>query len=329
MDLYPMKLIASLKDYFWGGTKLKTRYGKKTNLSKVAESWELSCHPDGQSIIANGAFAGMTLAEWISLAGKDVLGSRAKSYMEFPLLVKLIDAEDNLSVQVHPNDVYAQCVEGGSGKTEVWYIIDAEPGAKLIYGLSRKVSKEEFRKHIERGTLLDICNQLPVHKGDVFFISAGTLHSIGKGILLCEVQQSSNTTYRVFDYERFDRDGKPRELHVDKALDVVRLEPQGSNIAHPVKVGTSADADVDMLATCDYFTIFHITVYDKCSLKVQMESFQTFTVIDNELVLQWGGREVEIKRGETIFLPAGFGCYTLVGNGELILSSQKNDLDVL
>ena len=188
-----MKLQAPLKDYIWGGTKLKTDYGKKTDLEKVSESWELACHKDGMSIIENGPEAGRTLKSYLDEAGPAVLGEHAKKFSYFPLLIKLIDAKDNLSVQVHPDNDYAMRVEGEYGKTEMWYIVDCEPGATLIYGFKHAISKEEFEKRIADNTLLEVCNQVPVHKGDVFFIASGTLHAIGKGIIICEIQQNSNT----------------------------------------------------------------------------------------------------------------------------------------
>lgn len=170
MDLYPMKLQAPLKDYIWGGTKLKTDYGKKTDLEKVSESWELACHKDGMSIIENGPEAGRTLKSYLDEAGPAVLGEHAKKFPYFPLLIKLIDAKDNLSVQVHPDNDYAMRVEGEYGKTEMWYIVDCEPGATLIYGFKHAISKEEFEKRIADNTLLEVCNQVPVHKG-MFFSS--------------------------------------------------------------------------------------------------------------------------------------------------------------
>ncbi|MCI6751509.1 MAG: class I mannose-6-phosphate isomerase, partial [Selenomonas bovis] len=218
--LYPMKLIAPLKDYIWGGTRLKDEYGKKTDLDKVSESWELACHKDGKSVIANGEAEGQTLEDWLAKQGKEVLGKHVENFPYFPLLIKLIDAKDNLSVQVHPDNDYAQRVEGEYGKTEMWYIVDCEPGASLLYGFQHEISKEEFECRIKENTLLDVVNRVPVHKGDVFFIDSGTLHAIGKGILICEIQQNSNTTYRIYDYGRVGKDGKPRELHVQKALDV-------------------------------------------------------------------------------------------------------------
>ena len=184
MKLYPMKLTAPCKDYIWGGNRLREEYGKVSDADKIAESWELSCHKDGESVIADGELAGMTLTSFIENAGREVLGEKCRRFEYFPILIKLIDAKDNLSVQVHPNNEYAQRVEGEYGKTEMWYIVDCDPGAELLYGFKHDISKEEFERRINDNTLLEVTNSVEVHKGDVFFIESGTLHAIGKGILI-------------------------------------------------------------------------------------------------------------------------------------------------
>ena len=317
---YPMKLIAPLKDYLWGGMRLRDEYGKETQLTKVAESWELSCHKDGKSVIANGVAAGQTLAEWLAAEGADALGTNAAKFPYFPLIIKLIDAHDNLSVQVHPDDDYALRVEGEYGKTEMWYIVDCEEGAELLYGFQHEITKEEFRRRIEEGTLLDVVRRVPVKKGDVFFIPAGTLHAIGKGILICEIQQNSNTTYRIYDYGRVGTDGKPRDLHIDKALDVVRLAPVTQHAASSPPIDIFSGAEVRLLAACDYFTVYHLSVASKCSLTAGTDSFHALTVLDGSLILRAETEELHIQKGESVFLPAGLGRYELYGNGELILS---------
>ena len=317
---YPMKLIAPLKDYLWGGTRLKDEYGKETQLTKVAESWELACHRDGKSIIANGAAKGQTLADWIEGAGKDALGTNAAKFPYFPLLIKLIDAHDNLSVQVHPDDDYALRVEGEYGKTEMWYIVDCEEGAELLYGFAQEISKEEFRRRIEDNTLLDVVRRVPVKKGDVFFIPAGTLHAIGKGILICEIQQNSNTTYRIYDYGRIGADGKPRNLHIEKALHVTCLAPVSEEGVSTPVLNIFAGTEARLLATCDYFTVYHLAITGECALYAGADSFQCLTVLDGRLTLCTGSDALPIQKGETVFLPAGLGRYVLDGNGEVILS---------
>lgn len=322
--LYPLKLEAPLKDYLWGGHKLVDKYGKKTEMPIVAESWELSCHKDGQSVIANGPSAGMTLAAYIEQEGRDILGARASAGTGLPILVKFIDARENLSVQVHPNDEYAQRVEGESGKTEMWYVMEAEPGAKLIYGFREDISREEFARRIEDNTLLEVCRQVPVHQGDVFFIESGTLHAVGAGILICEIQQSSNTTYRVYDYGRKGADGKYRELHIAKALDVtdrvprpLQTEPQ-ANLLHLL-----GDVDVALLVSCEYFTVYRFDLHTQdapVNMAAPAVSFQAITVLSGSLALKSVSDHLELKMGETAFLPVGLGAYTIAGTAEFLLS---------
>ena len=316
---YPMKLMPALKDYIWGGTKLNQEYGKETTLPTIAESWELSCHRDGQSVIANGSAAGQTLAAWLKGA-PEALGRRAARFPYFPLLIKLIDAKDNLSVQVHPDDDYAMRVEGEYGKTEMWYIVDAEEGACLLYGFRTPITQEEFARRIADGTLLDVVNRVPVKKGDVFFIPAGTLHAIGKGIVTYEIQQSSNITYRIYDYGRVGTDGLPRALHIDKAVDVTHLTPPQEHFMMARPMDVFAGMQVRQLASCSYFTVYEIVVEDMAQLRVGEESFQSFTVVDGAVTLSAGGEVLPLRKGESVFLPAGLGRYELAGSGRIILS---------
>ena len=316
---YPMKLIAPLKDYLWGGTRLRDEYGKETQLTKVAESWELACHKDGKSVIANGAAAGRTLSDWLAEAGADALGTRAAKIPYFPLLIKLIDAHDDLSVQVHPADDYALRVEGEYGKTELWYVVDAAEGAELLYGFAHEISKEEFARRIADNTLLDVVRHVPVQKGDVFFIPAGTLHAIGKGILICEVQQNSNTTYRIYDYGRVGADGKPRDLHIEKALDVTTLAPAPAH-ACGNEDDLFAGARTRLLAACDYFTAYHLAVDGGCEFAAGEDSFVCLTALSGSMKLRSEADELCIEKGESVFLPANLGRCVLTGAGELILS---------
>ena len=318
--LYPMKLQAPLKDYLWGGTRLKEEYGKETDLDKVAESWELSCHEAGQSVIINGEAAGLTLSGWLADQDKSVLGKHAAHFENFPLLIKFIDAKGDLSVQVHPDNEYALRVEGEPGTTEMWYIVDCEPGASLLYGFKETISKAEFARRIADNTLLDVCNRVSVHKGDVFFIDAGTLHAIGAGILICEIQQSSNTTYRIYDYGRVGKDGQPRELHVDKALDVTKLEKPARGTKPQASLDIFDGAEVELLASCEYFTTYHIQLEGSCHLKAGEDSFQCITALAGSMELAAAGGQVSLNKGESVFLPAGLGSYQLTGQGECILS---------
>ena len=317
--MYPRQLIAPCKDYLWGGSRLRTEFGKQSDKDIIAESWELSCHKDGISRIANGEYAGMLLTEYLEQAGKAVLGTRGAAFQYFPVLIKLIDARDNLSVQVHPDNEYALRVEGEYGKTEMWYIVDCEPAAELIYGFAQEISREEFRRRIADNTLLEAVHRVPVHKGDVFFIAAGTLHAIGAGILIAEIQQNSNTTYRVYDYGRVGADGKPRALHIDKAAEVTRLAP-----AKPYPVSAPEEhpgCTETLLAKCDYFSARKLELSGAASLCAGAESFHHILLLEGEATLTAGEDTLTLRKGASVFLPAGLGAYTLDGTGQAILTT--------
>ena len=317
-----IKLNPAFKDYLWGGTKLRDEYGKKCDLDKVAESWELSCHKDGCSVVADGEYAGLTLPQYIEKAGKAVLGTDCEKFEYFPILIKLIDAKQNLSVQVHPDNDYAMRVEGEYGKTEMWYVVDCEPGAGLLYGFKHEISKEEFRRRIEDNTLLEVTNRVEVHPGDVFFIEAGTLHAIGEGILIAEIQQNSNPTYRVYDYGRVGADGKPRQLHIEKAIDVTRLAPATRPCGRPQAKPEAFDGgSVLPLASCDYFTVKEMEVTSHAALMADEKSFHSLLLLDGSLTLSMGDEKLEMKKGASVFVPAGSGDYTLTGKGRLILTT--------
>lgn len=315
----PLRLNAPCKDYIWGGTRLRTEFGKQSDQDKIAESWELSCHKDGTSVIANGAYAGKPLTEYLAAEGKDVLGTNAADFADFPVLIKLIDARDNLSVQVHPDNDYAQRVEGEYGKTEMWYIVDCVPGASLIYGFQDEISEDEFRRRIVDNTLLDVVNTVPVHAGDVFFIAAGTLHAIGKGILIAEIQQNSNTTYRVYDYGRVGADGKPRALHIDKAIDVTHRGP-ATPYPTPAPVKT-ADCTTAQLAKCGYFTVERLDLSGTTARCADERSFAHLLTLSGEVTLRWNGADYPLKKGDSLFLPAGIGDYSISGSGQLLCTT--------
>lgn len=311
--MFPVKLIPPVKDYIWGGTKLKTEYAIQTDLSKAAEAWVLSCHKDGQSVIAGGQYDGRTLESVIEELGDTVLGRNAARFDFFPVLIKLIDAKDNLSVQVHPDNEYARVHEGEYGKTEAWYVLDCEPGASLIYGFRHAISREELRERIQDNTLLEVVNQVPVHPGDLFFIDSGTLHAIGKGILLAEVQQNSNTTYRVYDYGRLGADGKPRDLHIEKALDVTHCEPP----AHPVGPAGAPEQHPGYTATlqasCEFFTFRTLEIDGQAAFTADGETFVSLVVLEGEGTLTSAGGVMMLNKGESIFVPADAGDYALAG----------------
>lgn len=304
--MYTLKLKPALKDYLWGGTRLKTEYKMESDLEKVAEAWVLSTHKDGPSIVLNGELCGKTLTEAVEIFGADCLGENGKKFSYFPILIKLIDAKDDLSVQVHPNDEYALKVEGEYGKTEMWYIVDCEEGAALYYGFKEEISKEEFRKKIADNTITDVLNRVPVKKGDVFFIPSGTIHAIGKGILIAEIQQNSNTTYRVCDYGRLGADGKPRPLHIDKAVEVTNLTPP------PKTEGLTAGT----LAECEYFKVRLFNSDEKKEIEVDNSSFTSLLCLEGEVSFDG----VTLVKGDCAFIPANRGKIVFEGSATLIES---------
>lgn len=312
-----LKLTPAFKDYLWGGTRLRDDFQKDCDFDKIAESWELSCHKDGPSTISNGKFKGLTLSEYIEKAGKSVLGTDCEKFDNFPILIKLIDAKDNLSVQVHPDNEYALRVEGEYGKTEMWYIVDCDEGATLLYGFKDTISKDEFAQRIADNTLLEVTNAVPVKKGDVFFIQAGTLHAIGKGILIAEIQQNSNTTYRIYDYGRVGKDGKPRELHVEKAKDVTDLCPAKAYPETPIEQKDGYTSK--LLSSCDYFTTYAIDVESKAVLEADEKSFVSLLILEGDGKVI-GDDTVEFKKGDSIFVPAGTGKFAVDGKCKAILT---------
>ena len=219
------KLTPACKDYLWGGEKLREKYHIESDCEPLAEAWMLSCHPDGMSRLAEGEMKGLTLPEAALKYPGNFFGTRCAEFEEFPMLVKLIDAKRDLSVQVHPDDEYARREEHQSGKAEMWMVLETEPGAALYYGFARAVSRDEIEKSLAENTLIDLLRRVPVQPGDVFYIPPGTVHAIGAGMVIAEIQQSSNVTYRLYDYGRLGADGKPRPLHVERSLAVLKPGP--------------------------------------------------------------------------------------------------------
>lgn len=306
-----MKLLPSGKDYLWGGTRLREEYGKKIDLTPLAETWECSVHPDGPSVVDNGEFKGQTLTEVLK-QHPEYLGNKVKNG-ELPILVKFIDAKQDLSVQVHPDDEYAQVHEHQNGKTEMWYVIDAEEGASIIYGFKHKVTEKILRHAIETGTLDKHLQKVEVHKGDTFFVPAGTVHGIGKGILIAEIQESSNVTYRVYDYNRVDKNGKKRELHFEKAVSVMNMGISPDIRQKPRIVKYQPGCSKELLCCCKYFETELIRVTKGFSFSVMDSSFQVIMCLDGCGQVETMDDEVSFCKGETLFLPAGLGKCVIMG----------------
>ena len=309
--MYPLKMVPVFKDNIWGGKRLRDEYGKNTPYDITGESWEVASHKNGESKVANGEYAGKTIKELTSVLKEKLLGDSLYvcDDMKFPLLVKFIDARDNLSVQVHPNDEYASENENGElGKTEMWYVMDAAPGAGLLYGFKEPITKQQFVKSIEENTLLEYTKFIPCKRGDNFFIPAGTLHAIGEGLLIAEIQQNSDTTYRIYDYDRRDSQGNPRELHVDKAVDVTNLNP-----------AYEYHFDGNTIADCSYFKVEKFVLDGKYSRMVSKDRFEIVVVCDGNVTING----VEFSKGETALIPAYIGELSMEGKADILITYAK------
>ena len=308
-----LKLEPAFKEYIWGGDKLMKDYHKHYEGKVLAESWELSCHVDGSSRIAAGPFKGKSLQEYIEWEGKKVLGSHCAAFENFPVLIKFIDARENLSIQVHPDDEFALHEEGQYGKTEMWYVADCARDAYLYYGFSREISKEELKQRIQDETILEVLNKVPVKKGDVFFIEAGTLHAIGKGIVIAEIQQNSNVTYRIYDYGRKGADGKKRDLHIEKALAVTNRSPK-----------VCIDGFEPHLGSCKYFTVDKLTldgrVMKEMSGEVDGSTFVHMLVVEGSGVVQ-NGEEVPFTKGDSLLITASTGRFEVKGKCQALITT--------
>ena len=315
MEAY--KLTPSYKNYIWGGTRLKTEYGKECNLDRLAESWELSCHKDGLSTIAAGEDFGKTLYE-IILNHKEYLGTKC-THSELPILIKFIDAKYNLSVQVHPPDEYALKYENDNGKNEMWYILDAADDAKIVYGLNKDYTKEEFLECIKNKKIESTLNYMPEKKGDVFFIQAGTIHAIGKNILIAEIQQTSNVTYRLFDYDRLDNNGQKRPLHINKAIEVADIRPvKVPDYAKKYSYTKNGYMSTN-LVSCKYFNAEEFTIFKCADQFVDSSSFNAIVVLDGHMMFKSKSQSMSMNKGETFFVPAGYGDYKIDGIGKCLL----------
>ena len=317
MKLRPLKLKPAVRSYIWGGTKLKELWGKESDNDTIAECWELSMYTDSESIVDDPAFYEYTLSK-LQRNYPEFFGDKVNDYSKFPILVKLLDAAADLSIQVHPDDVYAMAREGGQlGKNEVWYIADAEEGSAIYYGFNRDVTKEEVIDGVVNGTITELLNRCPVKKGDYFFVPAGTVHALQKGVTVIEVQQSSDITYRIFDYGRKDKAGNARKLHIREALDVMTLKKSEIPTVGEQKV-LSNGSKIRVLTKNGYFTAKEVKIERGEYLIYSEESFVTFTVADGTAKFENGE---EIKKGETWFIPAYYMAKILADNATLIVTT--------
>lgn len=320
-----MKFKPVFKDYIWGGRNLE-KLGKRLPNGKVAESWELSCHPDGMSIVQNGSFQGRTLQSLVDEFGTKITGNWIKA--SFPLLVKLIDANDKLSVQVHPNDDDASFHEGEAGKNEIWYILDAKPGARLIFDVKPGVNRKSFENAVLEDRVEDCLQSVCVKAGDFLNIPAGVVHAIGEGIVLAEIQQNSNSTYRIYDYHRVDAKGNSRPLHLDKAMEVIRFDSEKRrNHYDGLKYELAQNCRSVVLAANRYFCIELLQVSGEIRLSTLNRLFHIHVCIEGNGAVTWGGGSLEFHRGETFLIPSALEAYAMHGSFKT-LEAYVPDLDI-
>jgi mannose-6-phosphate isomerase len=315
--IYPLTFEPVFRDYIWGGRTLETRYGRKLPPGIVAESWEISGHPSSPTAVDAGPLAGLTLPEVQARLGDRLVGTRSRwatNRKKFPLLVKLLDANRRLSVQVHPPDEYALAHEGGElGKTEMWYVLYAKPDAELIYGLSKPTTPDAFRAALEEGTLPDLLYRLPIEAGDAICVLTGTIHALLEGSVVAEIQQNSDTTYRVYDWERMGADGKPRPLHVDKALDVIdfhRVRPQACT---PDVVFDQDGVRRAEISRCRYFVVEEVKLEDGAAYQGECDgtTFEIWGCVSGQVEVSWVGDPLAISAVRFALLPATLGAFAI------------------
>ena len=320
----PFLLKPAGKDYLWGGERLNYDFSKEIALTPLAETWECSTHPDGPSIVASGEYSGWLLTEVLK-EHPEYLGTHPSTKSELPILIKLIDAKKDLSVQVHPDDAYAMKYENGSwGKNEMWYVLDATADAKLIYGFNRDMDKNVIRKSLKDGTIEKYLQKTKIRKDDIFFVEAGTVHAIGAGALIAEIQESSNLTYRMYDYNRVDKNGEMRELHINKAMDVINPK-QSSVPRQPLRVLKYQNGCAsELLCRCKYFQVERQLINTKrcrkmVSFQTESNTFQVLLCINGCGVLFAEQDEyINFFMGDCIFVPADSIPLKIHGNAQLL-----------
>ncbi|MGL2966804.1 type I phosphomannose isomerase catalytic subunit [Flavobacterium sp. XGLA_31] len=315
MKFYPLQFEPILKERIWGGTKLKSYLNKSITSDITGESWEISTVQDNVSVIANGHFQGKHLDELIAEFPKEILGTKVYEAFgkQFPLLFKYLDARDDLSIQLHPNDVLAKKRHDSFGKTEMWYVMQADDNARLIVGFKEKSSPEAFLQHVNDKTLLDILDTKKVKQGDVFFLDTGTIHAIGAGIVIAEIQQTSDVTYRIYDFDRRDANGNTRELHLDLALEAINYDTVKAQKEYLKKENVSNE-----IVHCQYFTTNIIPLNGAVVMNKSKDSFKVFMCVDGEFQLQTNEETYQYQKGDTILIPAALTDFQLIGKASVL-----------
>ena len=315
MKFYPLTFEPIYKERIWGGTKLKDFLNKSFEDNRIGESWELSTVANDVSVVSNGKFAGLNLNELIEKYPTEILGTKSveKFGLEFPLLFKFLDAKEDLSIQVHPNDELAKLRHNSFGKTEMWFVMQADENSRLVVGFKNKTNKNDYLKHLEDKTLVAILNEMSVKKGDTFFLETGTVHAIGAGILIAEIQQTSDITYRLYDWDRKDANGKGRELHNDLAVDAINYEETNTKVQYKKKTNESVN-----LVDCPFFTTNILEVSGNYNWKKKKDSFTVFMCTEGSFVLVTSNSNSEFKKGDTVLIPAIMDEFQIIGETSLL-----------
>lgn len=315
MQLYPLQFDPILKERIWGGTKLKTVLDKPIISDITGESWELSGVKGDVSVVSGGTYKGKSLQELLDEFPSEILGAKVHKRFgnEFPLLFKFIDARQDLSIQVHPNDELAQRRHNSFGKTEMWYIMQADRDSRIIVGFKHRSRRDEYLFHLQQKTLLDILDTVKTKAGDVFFLETGTVHAIGAGVLLAEIQQTSDITYRLYDFDRKDANGNKRELHVDLAVDAINYD-----VTHTQKSYSDRENQSNPIVDCPYFTTNFLPLHGEISIEKTGDSFTVYMCVEGSFALENQTQKYEFGKGDTVLVPAALKQFKLSGKASLL-----------
>ncbi|MFV8357316.1 type I phosphomannose isomerase catalytic subunit [Flavobacterium sp. XS1P32] len=315
MKLYPLQFDPIFKERIWGGEKLKTILKKPISSTITGESWELSTVEGDVSVVANGAWKGKSLTAIIDDAPIEILGTEVYTRFgkQFPLLFKYLDAREDLSIQVHPNDELAKKRHHSFGKTEMWYIMQADDEARIIVGFKEKSNASEYLENLKNKTLLSILDDIKVKSGDVFFLETGTVHAIGAGLVVAEIQQTSDITYRLYDFDRLDANGNTRELHVDLALEAINYDKVETKREYTKKINSSNE-----IVECPYFTTNFIPLDGQISISKSAKSFTVYMCTEGAFELEYSNSKTQYKKGDTVLIPAAMNAFILSGKASIL-----------
>lgn len=315
MELYPLQFHPIFKERIWGGIKLKTHLDKPITSENIGESWEISAVKSDVSMVANGVYKGTSLQDLIEQFPEDLLGTEVykKFGKHFPLLFKFLDAQEDLSIQVHPNDELAKSRHNSFGKTEMWYVMQADENSKLIVGFKEKTNPEIYKQHMENKSLLELFNIQTIKRGDVFLLDAGIVHAIGAGTMIAEIQETSDITYRIYDFDRVDVNGNKRELHTDLAMEAINFDVINAEREYLKEINIS-----NKIVSCPYFTTNFIPLDGLMQFEKNQKTFTVYMCVDGNFSMNYKGKDSFYKKGDTILIPAAITSFELEGQASIL-----------